>query len=89
MLDEKNPVVCEAIDSLGGDSAVARRAGLKTAWAVAKWRVKLPAERVLWLAKQTGWKFTPHKLSPALYPNSTDGVPKHKRKDVSGLAPSN
>lgn len=69
-----NPVA-EALDNLGGDSAVARKAGLKTSWAVAKWRRNLPADRVLWLAEQTGWKYTPHMLAPKLYPNPTDGLP--------------
>jgi hypothetical protein len=70
-----NPVA-QAIDFLGGDSAVAQRAGLKTAWAVSKWRNRLPSERVLWLALQTGWRFTPHLLAPNLYPNPDDGMPQ-------------
>mgnify|MGYP003576103897 CR=1 FL=1 len=67
--------VAAAIDFLGGDTAVAHLAGLKTAWAVSKWRKRLPAERVLWLAQQTGWKWSPHTLAPKLYPNPTDGLP--------------
>ncbi len=74
-----NPFVGQAIDMAGGDSVVSRNAGLKTAWAVSKWRVNLPDNRVLWLSEQTGWKITPHKLSPAMYPNATDGLPKSKR----------
>jgi hypothetical protein len=65
----------EAIESLGGDTAVAKLAGLKTSWAVTKWRSKLPAERTLWLAEQTGFKFTPHQLNSEMYPNPTDGLP--------------
>lgn len=70
-----NPAVAEAIDFLGGDTPVARLAGLKTSWAVAKWRERLPEKRVLWLAAQTGFKYTPHQLDPAMYPNPTDGLP--------------
>ena len=67
--------VAAAIDFLGGDTAVAQLAGLKTAWAVSKWRKRLPAPRVLWLARQTEWRYTPHALAPELYPNPTDGLP--------------
>jgi DNA-binding transcriptional regulator YdaS (Cro superfamily) len=74
-----NPHVGEAIDSLGGDSAVAARAGLKTAWAVSKWRRALPVDRALWLAEQTEWKFTPHMLAPTIYPNARDGIPPGTR----------
>jgi hypothetical protein len=70
-----NLYVAAAIDYLLGDSAVAKLAGLKTTWAVAKWRQKLPERRALWLAKQTGFKFTPHQLDPEMYPNPTDGLP--------------
>jgi hypothetical protein len=80
-VQEANPVA-QAIDSLDGDTAVAKRAGLKTSWAVSKWRKNLPPDRVLWLAEQTGWKYTPHMLAPNLYPNPTDGLPKSKRKSA-------
>jgi hypothetical protein len=70
-----NPYVAAAIEHLLGDSAVAKLADLKTSWAVAKWRQKLPEKRVLWLAQQTGFKFTPHQLDPEMYPNPTDGLP--------------
>jgi DNA-binding transcriptional regulator YdaS (Cro superfamily) len=66
--------VSEAIDSLGGDSAVARLLDVRP-WAISKWRKKLPPNRVLWLAEKTKWKFTPHELSPSMYPNPTDGLP--------------
>lgn len=77
----KNPLVGEAIDSLNGDSAVARRLGL-TAWAVAKWRLSLPEKRVLWLAAQTEFKYTPHQLDPVMYPNPTDGLPVNQPDKV-------
>lgn len=73
--------VTEAIHFLKGDAAVARLAGLKTAWAVAKWRKHLPPARVLWLAAATGWRYTPHKLSPRLYPNPNDGLPRGLGED--------
>lgn len=73
-----NPAVSEAIDAYGGDSAVAKVAGI-TAWAVSKWRKNLPPDRVLWLSELTGWTYTPHRLSPRLYPNPDDGMPKSKR----------
>ncbi|WP_208328577.1 Cro/CI family transcriptional regulator [Paraburkholderia sp. BL6665CI2N2] len=66
--------VARAIDHLGGDSAVARLLNL-TAWAVSKWRRRLPERRVLWLAERTAWKFTPHQLCPELYPHPDDGLP--------------
>ncbi|WP_082221326.1 hypothetical protein [Herbaspirillum chlorophenolicum] len=75
MENTANPAVGEAIDHLGGDSAVAKLAGLKTAWGVSKWRQKLPDGRALWLAEQTGFKFTPHRLHPSMYPNPTDALP--------------
>jgi len=75
-------VAAEAIESLGGDTAVAKLAGLKTSWAVAKWRSKLPAERTLWLAEQTGFKFTPHQLNSEMYPNPTDGLPVNSLEQV-------
>lgn len=81
-----NPMVSEAIDSLGGDSAVQKLAGLETSWAVAKWRKSLPAGRVLWLAEQTDWKYTPHQLGPELYPNQYDGVPPNKKRVAAAAA---
>lgn len=75
-MENTTNLVAEALDFLGGDSAVARSAGLKTSWAVAKWRTKLPETRVLWLAEQTGFKYTPHQLDPKMYPNPTDAMPE-------------
>jgi hypothetical protein len=69
-----------AIKLLGGASAVARACGLKTAWGAAKWATDgLPADRVLWLAEQTAWRFTPHDLAPELYPHPDDGLPDRFR----------
>lgn len=66
--------VGEAIDMLGGDSAVAKILGVRP-WAIGKWRKRFPASRALWLAEQTGWRKTPHQLSPDFYPNPLDGIP--------------
>jgi hypothetical protein len=68
-----------AIKLLGGPSDVARRAGLKTAWGVSKWREALPADRVLWLSEETGWRFSPHELAPERYPHADDGLPEELR----------
>jgi hypothetical protein len=78
--EDQNPVAA-AIDLLGGDSVVARLAGLKTSWSVSKWRKGLPADRVLWLSEQTGWQYTPHMLAGILYPNPTDGLPQMAEAD--------
>jgi DNA-binding transcriptional regulator YdaS (Cro superfamily) len=70
--------VAEAINLIGGDSAVARLLNIRP-WAVSKWRKALPAHRVIWLAEKTGWQKTPHQLCPTLYPNADDGIPPHLR----------
>lgn len=71
----KTNFALEAIQSLGGPSAVARRRG-RTSWAISKWaRQGVPPNEVLWLAAQTEWKFTPHQLAPHLYPNPGDALP--------------
>lgn len=72
-------IVFQAIRDAGGPSAMARELGL-TPWAVSKWvTTGLPANRVLWLAERTGWKYTPHSLAPGIYPNPTDGLPQEWR----------
>jgi DNA-binding transcriptional regulator YdaS (Cro superfamily) len=40
-----------------------------------KGKRELPADRVLAVARATGWRVTPHELRPDLYPNPTDGLP--------------
>ena len=42
-------------------------------WSSGKRRI--PADRVLAVAKATDWKVTPHELRPDIYPNSSDGLP--------------
>lgn len=82
-MNDQSPVA-SAIASLGGPAAVARLRNLKTSWAVAKWvRDGLPSEHVLWLAEQTGWKWTPHQLAPRLYPYADDGLPFKERRTES------
>lgn len=72
--------VAAAIESLGGPSAVARRRELKSPWSVSKWiRDGLPPEHVLWLARETDWRWTPHQLAPELYPHPDDGLPSDLR----------
>lgn len=59
----------------GNVAAMARDIGCSRA-APHQWGDKVPAERVLEIAKATGWRFTPHALRPDLYPNPTDGMPQ-------------
>lgn len=77
--------VAEALDMLGGDSAVARLLNVRP-WAISKWRRAIPPGRVLWLAEQTGWRKTPHQLCPEIYPNETDGIPPGMQVDDACLA---
>jgi DNA-binding transcriptional regulator YdaS (Cro superfamily) len=43
---------------------------------VSKWAdAGIPSDRVLAIARATGYKVTPHRLRPDLYPNPTDGLP--------------
>jgi hypothetical protein len=79
--------VAQAIACVGGPSAVAKARGLKTAWGASKWaRDGLPAEHVLWLAEQTGWKYSPHQLAPDLYPHPDDGLPTERRAAAQDAA---
>lgn len=38
-------------------------------------RTQVPAERVVAVARSTGWRVLPHELRPDLYPNRSDAVP--------------
>lgn len=72
--------VAAAVESLGGPSAVARKRNLRSPWSVSKWiRDGLPADHVLWLARETGFQWTPHQLAPSLYPHPDDGLPEPLR----------
>ena len=72
-------VTAQAIADLGGPSAVARMRDCSP-WAVTLWiRRGIPADHVLWLAERTDWKYTPHQISPNLYPHADDGLPVDRR----------
>lgn len=45
---------------------------------ISQWRTErrtIPGDRVIPIARATGWRVTPHELRPDLYPNAGDGVP--------------
>lgn len=84
---DTSQAVCAAIKSLGGPASVARLRSLKTPWSVSKWmRDGLPAEHVIWLAEQTGWKWKPHDLAPEFYPYPEDGIPPEVRAPSGAAA---
>jgi len=58
-----------------GNVAAFARAINITREAPRQWRGKVPPERVIDVARASGWKFTPHQIRPDLYPNPTDGMP--------------
>jgi hypothetical protein len=82
----EHSAVADAVSHLGGPSAVARAREL-TPWAVSKWmRSGVPSEHVIWLAEQTAWRYTPHQLSPLLYPHPDDGLPQDLRRGLSAAS---
>lgn len=45
--------------------------------AVGKWAENgIPPERVIPLARATGYRVTPHRMRPDIYPSPTDGIPR-------------
>lgn len=65
-----------AIKAAGGARRVALARGLRARASVYKWAQDgVPPEHVIWLCEQCEWKFTPHMLSPNLYPHPDDGLP--------------
>lgn len=66
----------KAVESAGGASAVAREFKISPV-SVYEWieKDRLPADRVIPLAKLANWEVTPHQLAPTLYPNASDGLP--------------
>lgn len=66
----------DAINRAGGVGTVAKHFGISPV-SVYEWisAERLPADRVIPLAKLTEWAFTPHTLNPNLYPNPHDGLP--------------
>lgn len=47
--------------------------------AVNKWD-RVPADRVLDVARACDWLVTPHQIRPDLYPNPTDAMPVKRRR---------
>lgn len=72
----------DAIYCAGGVAKVASHQNISRI-SVYEWisKQRLPAERVIPLAELTGWKYTPHMLDSALYPNATDGIPAPQLQD--------
>jgi DNA-binding transcriptional regulator YdaS (Cro superfamily) len=66
----------KSIEVAGGLSSLAALLGT-TVQVVSNWRSRgvVPVERVIDVARCTGFQVTPHDLRPDIYPNATDGVP--------------
>ena len=69
---DDNPVA-RAIAHAGGIREVARRLQVSHQ-AVHKWRIRLPAERVLALEELAGFAVTRHELRPDLYPRDNQAA---------------
>ena len=69
----------KAIDIAGNASKLAQMLGIKP-MSVSRWKTRyngnVPPNRVRAIYEKTG--VTPHELRPDLYPNPTDGLPKHE-----------
>ncbi|MBR8303710.1 helix-turn-helix domain-containing protein [Burkholderia dolosa] len=78
-------VIKDAVIRAGGARAVAHAFDISRG-SIYEWIVndRVPEKRVLPLAALTQWVFTPHQISPTLYPNPRDGLPEHIRLKVSG-----
>jgi len=75
--EEKNPV-SEAI-ALVGLMPLAAEVGVSYQ-AIQKYeRTQTAGERVIAVAMATGWRVTPHRLRPDLYPHPEDGLPEERR----------
>lgn len=70
------PNIKDAVREAGGAAAVARAFDMSRI-SVYEWinKNEVPDKRVIRLAELTNWKYTPHQLAPALYPNPSDGLP--------------
>jgi len=58
-------------------------------WSTGKRRI--PADKVLAVARATGWKVTPNALRPDIYPNPTDGLPPEvvqRPESLESIAPT-
>ncbi len=71
-----------AIQRAGGQTALAAELELKPQ-AVQQWS-RVPAERVLDVARATKFEVTPHELRPDLYPDPMDGVPRRSNGKKRG-----
>ncbi len=69
-------LIKDAVTEAGGATVVARVFDISRI-SIYEWidKGRVPEPRVLRLAELTKWKFTPHQLAPALYPNPRDGLP--------------
>ncbi|WP_107313989.1 YdaS family helix-turn-helix protein [Burkholderia metallica] len=69
-------LIKDAVTEAGGATAVATAFGISRI-SIYEWidKGRVPEPRVLRLAELTKWKFTPHQIAPALYPNPRDGLP--------------
>lgn len=68
-MGDTNPIE-RAIQILGTQKKLAEKLNVSTQ-AVAKWRERVPAERVLGIELATGGAVTRHELRPDLYPEET------------------
>lgn len=81
--------ITQAVELLGSQVALARAIGgsvkQQHVW---KWlrSGKVPGDRVIDVARATGWKITPHQFRPDIYPNETDGLPEAVRAHVTAPA---
>ena len=69
-------LIKDAVTEAGGATAGATAFGISRI-SIYEWieKGRVPEPRVLRLAELTKWKFTPHQIAPALYPNPRDGLP--------------
>ncbi|MCA8214499.1 helix-turn-helix domain-containing protein [Burkholderia cepacia] len=69
-------LIKDAVTEAGGATVVATAFGISRI-SIYEWieKGRVPEPRVLRLAELTKWKFTPHQIAPALYPNPRDGLP--------------
>ena len=73
-----------AISIIGSPTAVAAAFGFSSSMTITQWRKRgVPTDRVLRLAKETGFEVTPHDLDPEHYPHPDDGLPENMRKEAA------
>ena len=57
-----------AIEKVGSQTKLAELLGVRKQ-AIAKWRIRIPAERVLGIEAATGGHVSRHELRPDIYPD--------------------